>query len=135
MVTSSTLFHFHLVALLLDDEVFRIAVSLRLGLDISELHSFVCGELLDVRGFHALSCKRNSERIIRYNYINDIIHRSLNRAGIPVTKEPQGLSRSDGKRSDGLTLIPWCEGRCLIWDITVADILQQYLTYNSCNSW
>ena len=36
-------------------------------------------------------------------------------------KEPQDLSRSDGKRLDGLTLTPWREDHCLIWDMTVAD--------------
>ena len=29
--------------------------------------------------------------------------------------------RTNGKRPDGLTLIPWREDRCLIWDATVAD--------------
>jgi len=50
-----------------------------------------------------------------------MIFRSLTRAGIPSTKEPVGLSRVDGKRPDGLTLIPWQAGRCLIWDATVTD--------------
>ena len=36
----------------------------------------VCGELVDVRGSHVLSCKRNSGRIIRHNYLNEIIHRT-----------------------------------------------------------
>ena len=101
-----TLFQFHLVAYVLhDDEAIRIAVGLRLGVDIFELHSCVCGELVDIRGSHALSCKRNSGRIIRHNYLN-IIHSSYNCAGIPATKESQGLSRSDGKRPDSLTLTP-----------------------------
>ena len=47
--------------------------------------------------------------------------RSLTRAKIPATREPAGLLRSNGKRPDGLTLIPWREGRCLVWDVTVAD--------------
>ena len=47
--------------------------------------------------------------------------RSLTRAKIPATREPAGLLRSDSKRPDGLTLIPWREGRCLVWDVTVAD--------------
>ena len=110
----------------LDDEVFRIAVGLRLGVDNYETNSCVCGELVDVRGSHAISCKRNSGRIIRYNYLNNIIHRSLNHPAIPAIKEPQGLSRYDGKRLDSLTLISWREGRCLIWDITVADIIATY---------
>ena len=39
-------------------------------------------------------------------------------------KEPASLSRSDGRRPDGLTLIPWQGGRPLVWDVTfVATIL------------
>ena len=41
-------------------------------------------------------------------------------ADIPATKEPTGLLRSDGKRPDGLTLIPWQSGKPLTWDVTVA---------------
>ena len=90
--------------------------------------SCVCGEFVDdVRGSHALSCKRNSGRIIHHNYLNDIIHRSLNHAGIPATRELQGLFRSDGKRPDGLTLTPWRDVRCFICDITEADITTSYL--------
>jgi len=40
-------------------------------------------------------------------------------AGIPCTKEPLGLSRSDGKRPDGLSLVPWEAGMPLTWDVTV----------------
>jgi len=59
----------------------------------------------------------------RHHYINDLIWRALHRATIPATKEPAGLSRTDGKRPDGLTLIPWQSGKNLIWDVTVADTL------------
>ena len=45
----------------------------------------------------------------------------MSRAGIAAIKEPHGLTRSDGKRPDGLTLIPWREGRCATWDVTVTD--------------
>ena len=37
--------------------------------------------------------------------------------------EPTGLTRSDGKRPDGLTLFPWSQGRCLVWDFTCRDTL------------
>jgi len=36
-----------------------------------------------------------------------------------VTKEPNGLSISDNKRPDGLTLLPGQEGKPLAWDFTV----------------
>ena len=42
---------------------------------------------------------------------------------MPSVKEPAGLSRSDGKRPDGLSLIPWQGGKCLTWDLRVADTL------------
>jgi len=35
----------------------------------------------------------------------------------------QGLSRDDGKRPDGLTLVPWQSGRSATWDVTVAHTL------------
>ena len=59
----------------------------------------------------------------RHHSINDLIWRSLNRAQIPSSKERAGLSRTDGKRPDGLSLIPWQAGKSLIWDVTVADTL------------
>ena len=34
-----------------------------------------------------------------------------------------GLNRQDGKRPDGLTLIPWQGGKPLVWDVTVASTL------------
>ena len=33
--------------------------------------------------------------------------RALKRADVPSTKETAGLFRGDGKRPDGLTLVPW----------------------------
>ena len=59
----------------------------------------------------------------RHHNLNYLIWRALTSAGIPSSKESSGLSRSDGKRPDGLTLVPWQSGRNLIWDVTVADTL------------
>ncbi|CAH2229093.1 jg2538 [Pararge aegeria aegeria] len=41
---------------------------------------------------------------------------------LPVL-EPIGLARSDCKRPDGMTLIPWRLGRSLLWDATCVDTL------------
>jgi len=35
--------------------------------------------------------------------------------------EPNSLSRGDGKRPDGLTVLHLANGRCMIWDFTCPD--------------
>jgi hypothetical protein len=42
---------------------------------------------------------------------------------VSSTLEPNGLSRDDGKRPDGMTLVPWIKGQPLVWDVTVVDTL------------
>ena len=84
-----------------------MAIGLRLGTAICEPHMCPCGALVDALGTHALSCKIGLGKHSRHNTINDIVCRSLARADIPSVKKPTGLLRSEGKRPDGLTLIPW----------------------------
>ena len=112
----------------LDDEAIRVAVGLRLGTKLCEPHQCICGNTVDPRGHHCLSCRRSSGRTSRHHNINDIVCRAFQRAEVPVVKEPSGLARSDGKRPDGLTQIPWTAGRCLIWDVTVTDTLANSYT-------
>ena len=50
-----------------------------------------------------------------------IVHRSLVAAKIPARLEPSGLQRSDGKRPDGVTVVPWRSGKLLTWDVTCPD--------------
>jgi len=85
-----------------------------------------CGSQVDASGTHVLACKQSSGRTVRHHHINDLVWHSLLRAGIPSSKEPSGLSRSDGKRPDGITLIPWQAGKTLMWDVTVADTLANF---------
>jgi len=79
--------------------------------------------MVDARGMHGLSCRNSAGRGARHQQFNDLVYRALRRADIPAAKEPAGLVRTDGKRPDGLTLIPWREGRCLSWDVTIVDTL------------
>jgi len=51
--------------------------------------------------------------------LNDLVARAMASAGIPVSKEPEGLSRSDWKPPDGLYLIHWQAGMPLTWDVTL----------------
>jgi hypothetical protein len=107
----------------LDDEAIRIAIGLRLGVSLCNPHPCSCGFAADSKGTHGLSCRRNQGRLPRHASFNDIIHRSLVRAGVPAAKEPSGLVRTDGKRPDGATLVPWRNGKCLAWDATAPDTL------------
>ena len=50
-----------------------------------------------------------------------IVWRAMRRAGIPSIKELLGLLQDDGKRPDGVTMIPWRRGRCVAWNVTVPD--------------
>ena len=105
----------------LDNETVRVAVGLRLGPSLCEPHQCPCGKQVDARGTHDLSCKRGDGRSIRHHQLNDIKHRALTRASTPSVLESPGLSRTDGKRPDGLTLILWQRGKSLTWDVTVTD--------------
>lgn len=119
----------------LDDEAIRVAVCLRLGINLCDPHKCPCGAQVDSRGTHGLSCKHSLGRLPRHAYINDLVHRALIRAGIPAHKEPAGLFRSDGKRPDGLTLVPWSAGKSVLWDVTVIDTLaQSYLPSTSTSA-
>ena len=107
----------------LDDEAIRIAVGLRLGINLCKPHSCRCGANVDMRGNHGLACLYSAGRSSRHQQLNDIIFRALNRASIPCCKEPCGLETTDNKRPDGLTLVPWSRGEHLLWDVTVTDTL------------
>ena len=48
---------------------------------------------------------------------------ALSSIKVPSILEPYGLTRTDGKRSDGITLAPWEEGKQLVWVFTCVDFL------------
>jgi len=107
----------------LDDTSLRIAVALRLGATMCAPHTCVCGQHVDSSGIHGLACRKSAGRHLRHNTANDLIKRALTSANVPTLLEPSSLSRDDGKRPDGLTVLPWANGRCLVWDFTCPDTL------------
>ena len=98
-------------------------MGLRLGSNVCVPHACVCGTPVDACGTHAFVCKRAPGRIARHQALKDLITRTFASAGVPVTNEPVGLASQDGKRLNGLTLIPWQRGKPLTWDVTVAHTL------------
>jgi hypothetical protein len=105
-----------------NDEV-RIAAGLRIGARLVREHKCVCGLPVAPDGLHGLSCRRSAGRHLRHRLANDVIARAFRSADVPVEVEPSGLLRTDGKRPDGVTAIPWSRGKCLVWDFTCPDTL------------
>jgi hypothetical protein len=115
---------------LLSNEEIRVAICLRLGLDVVTEH--ICRHytkrnanipvIVNSKGHHALICKNSAGRSHRHRICNVIINKSLQRAGFSTTLEPTGLIRRDGKRPDGVTLRPpWRRGLQLIWDFSCSS--------------
>ncbi|KAH0818590.1 hypothetical protein GEV33_004201 [Tenebrio molitor] len=111
------------IGTLLDNTSFQVCIGLRLGCNLCTPHICKCNAKVDEIGTHGLSCFKSSGRFSRHTEINSIINRSLTSIHVNSTLEPNGLSRDEGKRPDGMTLVPWIKGQPLVWDVTVVDTL------------
>ena len=111
------------LGLKLDNDSLRIAVALRLGVEMAMPYTCICGTVVERKATHGLDCRKNGGKHVRHSAINDILHRALQAAGVPSQLEPSGLSRDDGKRPDGATIIPFNKGKCLVWDATCVNTL------------
>ena len=111
------------LCLQLPDQQLRISLSLRLGSKICEKHTCRCGKLVEENGHHGLSCARSAGRFSRHHNLNTLVKQALSSIKVPSNLEPHGLTRTDGKRPDGITLAPWEEGKQLVWDVTRVYLL------------
>ena len=109
----------------LGNDAVHVAVGLRLGCRLCTENRCPCGSIVDERGIHGLSSWLAAGWLARHGALNDVIHRALGSAGVPSVLGPRGLTRSDDRRPDGVTMIPWSEGRCFAWDATVSDSLAE----------
>ena len=107
------------IELRMDDEVLRVAVGLRLGVALCRPHKcHQCGTEVDHLGLHGLSCRESQGLHSRHTAVNDLFKRSLASAKIPSLLEPTGIACSDGRRLDGISVMPWKNGWTLVWDAT-----------------
>ena len=117
---------------LMDNDTLRVSLCLRLGTKMCHPHLCRCGSSVDAFGTHGLSCQKSAGRLSRHFAINDILKRACASINVPAILEPSGLFREDGKKPDGLTLIPWSKGKCLLWDATCVDTLaRSYISATS----
>jgi hypothetical protein len=113
-----------LIGTLLDNTSFQVCIGIKFWIgNLCTSHICKCNAKVDEIGIHGLSFSKSSGRFSRRPKINSIINRSLTSFHVNSTLEPNGLSRDDAKRPDGMTLVPWIKGRPLVWDVTVVDIL------------
>jgi hypothetical protein len=63
------------------------------------------------------------ETFSRHSVIKEILRQAFSPVSVPTLLEPPGMLRADGKRADGLTLVLWSRGKCLVWDATCTDRL------------
>ena len=99
------------------DEYFTAAIALHLGLPVYGEHVCKCGSTVNVKGYHAFSCKRNNGKIAKHNVVNVIIGKALASINMPNKLEPTETN-SNNLRPDGITYSPWCRGKQLAWDFT-----------------
>jgi hypothetical protein len=76
---------------------------------------------VDHTATHGISCVKGIQRRQKHDEINRLTAAAFRRAQIPATIEPNGLFRSDGKRPDGITSIPFTSGKRVVWDVTCPD--------------
>jgi hypothetical protein len=96
-----------------------------LGCNLCTPHICKCNAKVDEISIHRLSCSKSSGRFSKHTEINSIINRSLISIHVNSTLEPNGLSRDDGKRPGGMTLVPWIKGQHLVWDVAIVDTLAE----------
>ena len=78
---------------------------------------------MDQLATHGLSSKKSEGHHYHHGAINDVLHRALTTACIPSRLEPPGLVHTDGKHPYVVTMIPWINGRPILWDATCPDAL------------
>ena len=89
-----------------DDQRLRISIGLRLGANICAAHTSHCGKRVERDGLHGLSCTKSTGHFSRHATLNSLIKQMSGFLDLPSMLEPRGLYRTDGKRPDGVTMIP-----------------------------
>jgi len=75
------------------------------------------------------SCDARSRFHVISAALRCALHVAFSSAGLPVTKQPSGLFRSDGKRPDVLTFVPWSSSKASCWDVTITcPLADSYVT-------
>ena len=91
----------------LTDQQLRIALSLRQCEKVCKKHTCRCSERVEENRHHGLSCARRTGRFSRHHNLNTLVKQVLSSMKVLSILEPSGMTRTDSKRPDGITLAPW----------------------------
>ena len=86
------------------DAELTMFVGLRLGVVVAAPGKCICEATLDEFIHHALTCNRSLEHFRRHKALNQCIRSMFSAAGHPALLEPRGLTASDDRRPDGITV-------------------------------
>ena len=112
------------LGLRLDNDVVRVAVDLHLGLPLCRPHQCThCEAEVNDRGTRGLSCRFSKGCHSHHGAVNDVVKRLLEAVKIWAHLEPTDIHKSDGKRPDGASVVPWRGRRVMVWDVTCPDTL------------
>ena len=102
---------------MLDNNTFRIASALRLGLPFTQPYRCSrCATTVASTGEHGLHCLKLPPTQ-RHDNINGVISRAMRSIHMPHRLEPERIK----PRPDGITLLGWSHGKQMIWDVTVVS--------------
>jgi len=95
---------------------------------MDELLANHCSELDIAFGRLSLLVAHDALILLKASFIapNMLRCSGFNSAGFPVTKEPTGMFRTDGKRPDGLTLVPWQSGKGHLGDLSISRFIRSW---------
>ena len=91
----------------LDNKAIRVAIGLRLGVNLCAPHVCPCGAAVDALGIHGLSCRKSAGRFIRRSMLNDLLTRPASDQGSQQLRNPKAFSLPMRR---GRTEFPWFHG-------------------------
>ena len=107
----------------LDVQQLRISIGSRLGANICVAHTCHCVKRVERDGSHGLSYTMSTGRFSRHATLNSLIKQTFGSLDLPSMIEPRGPIRTNGKRPDGVTMVPWEMGIQLVWEVMVVEAL------------
>ena len=70
------------LGLKLDNDSLRIAVTLRLGVEMAMPYTCICDTQVERKATHGLDCQKSEGKHVRHFAVNDILHRALQASGV-----------------------------------------------------